>query len=144
MSTVLQCVFKCSDQYILMRILFLGEVSVVKSKSMKSGLLGQPSLFLCPGNDSIMICGGTLEKFGLFAEGALPAEKCDLLTCLLESNTSSARDKGFSDNPNFLGCQSVCKRWFHAYCLGLYYGKYLILSQRNYWQCNRFDCKSRK
>ena len=122
----------------------LGEISSVKSKPLKSGLLGQTSLFLCPGSESIMICGGTQEKFGLFSEGTLPIEKCDLPSCLLQLDGSAGKDQGFSDNPNYMGCQSDCKRWFHAYCLGLDYGKYVVLSQRSYWQCNRFDCKSYK
>ena len=91
-----------------------------------------------------MICGGTQEKYGLFCEGVLPVEKCELPICLLEADGSAGSEKGFSDNPNFLGCQNVCKRWFHAYCLGLDYKKYVVLSQRDYWQCNRFDCKSSK
>ena len=115
----------------------LGEISSVQSKSLKSGLLGQPSLFLCPGGDCIMVCGGTLEKFGVFTAGVLPAEKCDQPNCKLELDGSAGRDKGFSDNPNYLGCESDCKRWFHAYCLGLDYNKYLVLSQRSYWQCNK-------
>ena len=129
------------NMYLSSNHINLGEIVQIQSKSLNSGLLGQPSLFLCPSNNCIIICGGTLEKFGLFGEGCLPTEKCDFPTCLLESDGGAGKEEGFSENPNYLGCQSDCKRWFHAYCLGLNYRKYVVLSQRSYWQCNRYDCK---
>ena len=110
-------------------------------QSIRSGLLGQPSVFLCPGEKCLLICGGSLEKFGIISDGHLTTEKCDHPKCELQANSSLAVLKGFSENPNFLGCQSHCKRWFHAFCLGFDYKKYLSLSQREYWQCNRHDCK---
>ena len=91
-----------------------------------------------------MICGGTLEKYGIFGDGVLPTAKCELPKCLLETDSTVGEIKGFSDNPNFLGCQGSCKRWFHAFCLGLDYKTYVYLAQREYWQCNRYDCKKKK
>ena len=41
------------------------------------------------------------------------------------------------------GSQGDCRRWFHAFCLGFDYKKYLLLAQREFWQCNRHDCKKR-
>ena len=114
------------------------------SKQLKSGLLGQPSLFCCPGEKCLVICGGTSETIGIFSDGHLPIVKCDLTNCLLEKNGSAGSEKGFSENPNYLGCDSKCRRWFHTFCLGLDYSNYLKLAQRYYWQCNRYDCKPAK
>ena len=113
----------------------------VMTQSLRCGLLGQPALLLSPGDQCLLICGGSLEKFGIFCDGYLPTEKCDHPKCELQTNSSLALAKGFSENPNYLGCQGVCKRWFHAFCLGFDYSKYLSLSQREYWMCNRYDCK---
>ena len=124
--------------------LFSGNVSSFVSKPLKSGLLGQPSLVLCPGSKCILVCGGTSETFGVFCDGFLPLESCSLSKCLLKRDGSAGSEKGFDENPNYLGCDADCKRWFHTFCLGLDYKKYIELSQREYWQCNRFDCKSLK
>ena len=113
----------------------------VKVKSLCSGLVGQPLLFLCPGAKCLLIGGGTLEKFGIVCAGTLPTVKCDLTVCKLENDGSVALSAGFGENTNYLGCQGPCKRWFHAFCLGFDYSKYISLAQRDYWQCNRFDCK---
>ena len=142
------CLFVCLFHWIILTLvdflILLGDLSRTKSKNLHCGLLGQPNLFLCPGNKTIMICGGTLEKYGIFGEGSLPTQKCDLPKCLLEMDSTAGEQCGFSENPNYLGCQGSCKRWFHAYCLGLDYQKYLIFAQRDYWQCNRFDCIKKK
>ena len=115
-----------------------------ESKSLRSGHLGQATAFPCPGGKCILIGGGTLEKFGIFCDGFLPTEQCDLDNCKLKSDGSAGNSKGFSDNPNFVGCEGSCQRWFHAFCLGFDYRKYVTLSQREYWQCNRYDCKSKQ
>ena len=90
-----------------------------------------------------MIFGGTLEKYGIFCDGTLPTVKCDLPTCDLESDGSANLVKGFGENPNYLGCQGPCRRWFHAFCMGYNYRKYVYLSQQEFWKCNRFDCKKK-
>ena len=125
----------------MIELYITGEVSGVAAKSLRSGLLGQTTVFLCPGGNCILIGGGTLEKFGVFCDGFLPTSPCDLPSCKLESDVSAGTTQGFSNNPNFLGCEGSCQRWFHAFCLGFDYKKYVTLSQRDYWQCNRYDCK---
>ena len=85
-----------------------------------------------------------MEKFGIVSDGWLPTVKCDIPACQLEGDGSLASAAGFGENQNYLGCQGSCKRWFHAFCLGLDYKKYITLAQRDYWQCNRFDCKKKK
>ena len=115
-----------------------------KVRPLNSGLLGQPLLFMCPGESCLLIGGGTLEKFGIFCAGHLPSETCDIPACKLEVDGSVALSAGFSENPNYLGCQGDCKRWFHAFCLGLDYQMYIKLAQRDYWQCNRYDCRKGK
>ena len=119
----------------------LGGLKAASSKPLFCGLLGQPTVLLFPGEQCLLICGGTLEKFGIVSDGHLPTEPCDYPDCKLQKNSSVSLAAGFSENPNFLGCQGLCKRWFHAYCLGVDYNKYVLLSQRKYWQCNRYDCK---
>ena len=109
--------------------------------TLKSGLLGQPLIILSADEKCIVIGGGTVEKFGIFCVGHLPSETCATPSCKLKDDGSLACSAGFSENPNFLGCQGLCKRWFHAYCLGLDYAKYIKLAQRDFWQCNRYDCK---
>ena len=121
-----------------------GEILGSKSMVLNSGLVGQPLLFLCPGEKCLVIGGGTLEKFGIVCDGHLPSVKCDHPACKLEADGSLAAGDGFTENPNYLGCQGICKRWFHAFCLGFDYQKYIALAQRDYWQCNRFDCKKKK
>ena len=74
-------------------------------KTLKSGLLGQPVLFMCPGNKCLVIGGGTLEKFEIVCDGNLPTEKCQLPACKLEANCSLVQASGFSENLNYLGCQ---------------------------------------
>ena len=79
-----------------------------KVRPLNSGLLGQPLLFMCPGESCLLIGGGTLEKFGIFCAGHLPSETCDIPACKLEVDGSVALSAGFSENPNYLGCQGDC------------------------------------
>ena len=94
----------------------------------------------CIDEANIFCLGGGMNHY---VHGGL-AWRYDTIRSMLTSTNRLAgydKERYFSENPNYLGCQGDCKRWFHAYCLGLNYRKYIVLSQRSYWQCNRYDCK---
>ena len=108
--------------------------------SLGSSPVAQSSMIMTPEEDVFIVGGGTQERWALISKYVAPATPCDLdknKKCILV-NTPECYGK---DTVNWLGCDGLCRRFFHVPCLKMSYTQFLEARKRRKWFCNRSDCK---
>ena len=112
----------------------------IKMMSLGSSPVAQSSMIMTPEEDVFIVGGGTQERWALISKYVAPATPCDLdknKKCILV-NTPECYGK---DTVNWLGCDGLCRRFFHVPCLKMSYTQFLEARKRRKWFCNRSDCK---
>ena len=88
-----------------------------------------------------MVAGGTIERWAVLSTNTLPGDPCDLVT--LAKCKVILRSEPVEETVFWIGCDGVCKRWFHSICLNMSGREVNAALRLKKWYCRRPDCKNR-